>query len=413
VVLSVAAEAPAAGPRISADATYWITGGSGALGLATAEWLARSGARHLVLTGRRLPDAAARPRIRALEESGVAVQCFAADAADAAEMAAVAERIARSPAPLRGVVHAAGAARDAALITQSWADGAEVLRGKAHGAWVLHRLTRHLPLDVFILYSAAGLLLGAPGQGLYAAANAELDALAHYRRRLGLPALSVAWGAWAGGGMAAALAARGNATWQARGLRWIEPSYGFAGLARLLADDVAHGAVIPIDWQRFHATLPAGADRGLFAGLAAATPPPASAPPEAPAAETGALPRRLRAMPQALRRPSLIAELRARVLDLLALDSGRPVALQAPLRDIGLDSLMAVELRNLLVRAGGVTLPATLLFDHPTLDALATCLAAAWRLDDGEAAPARAVADLSEAEAEALLVAELAVGARA
>jgi acyl transferase domain-containing protein len=410
VVLSVAAEADAAPPPISPDASYWITGGFGALGLATAEWLARSGARHLVLTGRRLPGEAARARIRALEESGVAVHGFAADAADPDRMAAVLAAVTRTLPPLRGVVHAAGAARDAALLNQRWAEGAEALRGKAHGAWLLHRLTRSLPLDFFILYSAAGLLLGAPGQGLYAAANAELDALAQYRRRLGLPALSVAWGAWAGGGMAASLAERGNSTWQARGLRWIEPGHGFAALARLLSDGAAYGAVIPIDWQRFQAKLPAGADRAFFPGLAAEVP----AAPAIRQAESGALPRRLLALPPALRRASLVAELRAHVLDLLALDSGRAVDLRTPLKDVGLDSLMAVELRNGLVRAGGVTLPATLLFDHPTLDALASCLIGAWRLDEAAAAaPIRDIADLSDAEAEALLAEELSVGASA
>ena len=130
--------------------------------------------------------------------------------------------------PLRGVVHAAGAIRDAVLINQRWEDAAEIFGGKVAGAWLLHELTRELPLEFFILYSSAAVVLGAAGQGLYSAANAELDALAHFRRRLGLPALSVAWGPWAGAGMAADLAARGRDVWQARGLGKIEPAKGFA-----------------------------------------------------------------------------------------------------------------------------------------------------------------------------------------
>jgi NAD(P)-dependent dehydrogenase (short-subunit alcohol dehydrogenase family)/acyl carrier protein len=411
IVLSVAAESAGAAPTISPKASYWITGGLGALGLATAEWLARSGARHLVLTGRRPPGEAAGRRIRALEASGVAVHCFAADAAEPASVAAVLETIARDLPPLRGVVHAAGTTHDAALLNQSWADGTEVLRGKAHGAWLLHALTRDLALDFFILYSAAGLLLGAPGQGLYAAANAELDALAHYRRRMGLAAFSVAWGAWGGDGMAANLADRGNNTWQSRGLRWIEPERGFAALARLLVDGAAHGAVIPIDWRQFQARLSVGADRAFFAALTSQAP---AAPAGGPS-EARALPRRLLDLPFGLRRQSLIAELRERVLELLALDSGRPVALRTPLKDLGLDSLMAVELRNTLVRAGGVTLPATLLFDHPTLDALAAYLVDAWQLDEPAAAAPAApdIATLSDAEAEMLLERELSAGADA
>ncbi len=408
IVLSVAADSAGAAPTISPEATYWITGGLGALGIATAEWLARSGACHLVLSGRRPPGEAVRPRIRALEASGVAVHCVTADAAEPASMDRVLEMIGRDLPPLRGVIHAAGTTHDAALLNQSWVEGAEVLRGKAHGAWLLHALTRDMALDFFILYSAAGLLLGAPGQGLYAAANAELDALAQYRRRMGLPALSVGWGAWAGGGMAASLADRGNNTWQARGLRWIEPEKGFAALGRLLADGVAHGAVIPIDWRQFQARLSAGADRAFFADLAS----PAPAAPAGAPSTARALPRRLLDLPLGLRRQSLIAELRAHVLELLALDSGRPVERHAPLKDLGLDSLMAVELRNILVNAGGVTLPATLLFDHPTLDALAAYLVDAWQLDEPAAAAPAApdIAALSDAEAEMLLERELSAG---
>ena len=142
-------------------------------------------------------------------------------------MAAICEEIARTMPPLRGIVHAAGVIRDAVLIHQRWDAAKQVFRGKLHGAWLLHELTRTLPLDFFILYSAAGVVLGAPGQGLYPAANAGLDALAMFRRRLGLHALSVAWGSWSGAGMAADLAERGQDVWQARGLKKIDPSLGF------------------------------------------------------------------------------------------------------------------------------------------------------------------------------------------
>src|SRR5262249_54171696 len=159
------------------------------------------------------------------------------------------DEIERNSPPLRGVIHAAGTTKDAVLINQRWDEASAVLAGKVGGAWVLHQLTRNLNLDFFILYSAAGVLLGAPGQGLYPGANAALDALAEARQRLGLPALSVAWGPWAGSGMAAELAARGNETWQARGLGTISPGQGFAQLERLLAAGAAYGAVIPIDWE--------------------------------------------------------------------------------------------------------------------------------------------------------------------
>jgi KR domain/Phosphopantetheine attachment site len=299
------------------------------------------------------------------------------------------------------------------IVKQRWADSREVLRGKAHGAWLLHQLTRNDPLDFFILYSAAGVVLGAAGQGLYSAANAELDALAHYRRRLGLPALSVAWGLWAGVGMAAD---GGEQVWANRGLRAIRPDAGFAALDRLLADDAAYGAMIPIDWDRFLAQLPMGADRAFFDVVRPAAP-KAKAAVRQEASAT--LLDGFRALPSGQRRQRLTADLRERTLLVLGLDRGMSIDAHAPLKDIGVDSLMAVELRNLLVRAAGQPLPATILFDYPSLDALAGYLMRAWKLVDepepGATPPAydmkkEGLEELTDAEAEALLADELARG---
>ena len=189
VVVQVAADgAPggSAGFVLSAAATYWVTGGLGALGLETADWLIRAGARHLVLSSRRPPTDAATRRIRELEQRGASIRVFQADAADRNRAQSILHEVARTMPPLRGIVHAAGSLHDAALMNQRWSDVQDVLRGKVHGAWLLHELTQDLPLDFFILYSAAGVVLGAPGQGLYPAANAELDSLARFRHRLGL-----------------------------------------------------------------------------------------------------------------------------------------------------------------------------------------------------------------------------------
>jgi NADPH:quinone reductase-like Zn-dependent oxidoreductase/acyl carrier protein len=396
------------------DGTYWITGGLGGVGLETARWLARAGATHLVLSGRSPPGEAAARVVRELERAGATVRVFAADAADAVAMRRIAEEIRRALPPLRGVVHAAGALEDGVLLRQDWARCRAALRGKAHGALVLHELTRELPLDFFVLYSAAGLLLGAPGQGAYPAANAVLDALAQARRRAGLPALSVAWGLWTGVGMAADAAGRARGAWEGRGLGHVDPALGFARLEGLLREAATHAAVLPIDWARFLAGLPAGADRAFFAAVEAGTRrAPSRAPAPAPAA---ALPERLRGMPASQRRPALLAELAGHAAQVIGLDAAARIDPAVPLKELGLDSLMAVELRNVLARALGRALPATLLFDHPTLDALAAHLARALELDaDARAAPPAAaeraaerdVAALSDAEAEALLLAEL------
>ncbi|MGH9135410.1 MAG: SDR family NAD(P)-dependent oxidoreductase, partial [Ilumatobacteraceae bacterium] len=243
---------------VRADATYWITGGAGALGVQSARWLVRSGARHLVLTGRTEPSDEVRAVLDELVGDGAQVHFRVADASDPVAMTAVGDEIRSGMPPLRGVIHAAGTVDDGLLATQSQDRWDAVLSGKAHGAQILDELTRGVPLDFFVLVSSAGRLLGPVGQGAYPAANAELDALAWARRTAGLPALSVAWGQWAEAGMAARMLAEVGDVWSERGLGWIDPAEGFRQLERLLDDGVTCAAVVPIDWSRFAAHLPVG-----------------------------------------------------------------------------------------------------------------------------------------------------------
>jgi acyl transferase domain-containing protein len=405
-------------PPFSANGTYLITGGLGGLGLETARWLARSGVYHLALIGRRPPGGAAEQCIRELESRGVAVRVFAADAANVDAMAAVIAEIHRTSPPLRGIVHAAGVVHDTVLLNQTWSEGREVIRGKSRGAWVLHELTQTLDLDFFVLYSAAGALLGAAGQGLYPAANVELDALAQYRCQNALPALSVAWGLWSGRGMAAGPTSRAHDVWQARGLGAIEPATGFAALERLLSDGSAYGAVIPIDWRQFLDQLPDGADRELFGKM---RPPGARTRNTAAGARDNALLDRIRSLPSQSRRQALIDHLIDRANLVLGEDSITQIDTRIALREAGLDSLMAVELRNMLVLSTGAALPATLLFDCPTIGALADYLAPLCGIEAEAsveppialrdvAAGAKELEALSDAEAEALLLEELSQG---
>jgi acyl transferase domain-containing protein/NADPH:quinone reductase-like Zn-dependent oxidoreductase len=397
------------------EGTYWITGGLGALGKETARWLARRGARHIVLSGRHASEAANQDFVTELARSFVVCRVLEADAGDREGMREIFDEIRRSMPRLRGVIHAAGVLRDGVLINQRSADGDEIRRGKVEGAWILHDLTRDISLDFFVLYSTAGVALGAPGQGMYAAANAELDALAQFRHGLGLPATSVAWGAWGGAGMAAEPVARGRDVFTARGLGMIDPEMAFSRLERLLVDGNPYGAVIPIDWTRFLSNLPDGADTAYFSLLTSAPKPR-----DAAVVRTSSSLGRLKAIPAGQRRDALCAELAANACHVIGLDDGTSIASTTPLRDMGLDSLMAVELRNVLVQLGGQSLPATLLFDYPHLDALTSHLYRAWGLDFDAiqdavvaASPARPddeLADLSDAEAETLLLAELATG---
>lgn len=398
-------------PGLVRDGTYWITGGLGALGKETARWLVRRGAAHLVLSSRHADEVGAADFIRELSQANVTCRILRADAGDRGRMSEILEEICRSMPPLRGVIYAAGAIRDSALINQRSADADEVRRGKVEGAWILHELTRDIPLDFFVLYSAAGTVLGAPGQGMYAAANAELDALAHFRHSIGLPATSVAWGPWRGAGMAAELVNRGRDVFTARGLQMIDADMAFSRLERLLIDGSPYGAVIAVDWRKF---LSAWADSSYFSLLISAPKPRAAV-----VAKKSSL-ERLKAVPAGHRREALLTELAANACHVIGLDAGTMIAATTPLREMGLNSLMAIELRNVLVRLGGQSLPATLLFDYPHLAALTSHLYSAWSLDfDAVSVQAAAgssalddvdLAGLSDAEAETLLLAELANG---
>jgi acyl transferase domain-containing protein/acyl carrier protein len=420
----VSADSRAAGALVRDDATYLVTGGLGGLGVRTARWLVDKGARHLVLVGRHAPGAEAASFIQECERRGARVVVRSVDVGELASMRALFAEIRQTLPPLRGVVHAAGALADGVLLQQDWARWRSALAGKAHGARVLDELTRTMGLDFFVLYSAAGLLLGAAGQGPYAAANAELDAIAHARRSCGLPALSVAWGMWGEGGMAAAISSRGADVWRSRGLGWIAPAEGFVRLENLLRGNRAHVAVLPIDWSRFAANLAPGQERDYFSAVLPASATLASGA-AAAAVSGGSRVAEWRAAPAAQRRSLVLAHSAEQTLSVLGLSPATELDARAPLKDVGLDSLMAVELRNALTRSIGQSLPATLLFDYPTLDALTTHLMrvlllnpapvadkAELRDDAASNAAAVAVASLSDEEAEAELLAELNGSAR-
>jgi acyl transferase domain-containing protein len=217
-------------PPIRGDATYLITGGTGGLGLTTADWLVDQGARYLVLASRSGADGAARDVITRLERRGASVTVALADISNASTVTGLLHQIAAEQPPLRGVVHAAGLLDDATLAQMTPEQFWRVQAPKVDGAWHLHTQTRNLPLDFFWLYSSVASVIGSPGQGNYAAANAFLDGLAQQRQAQGLPALSINWGPWAEVGLAADRADRGGRL-AARWLGSLTPSHGPAAPA--------------------------------------------------------------------------------------------------------------------------------------------------------------------------------------
>ncbi|TVP42186.1 MAG: SDR family NAD(P)-dependent oxidoreductase [Gemmatimonadales bacterium] len=381
-------------PSVRPDGTYLVVGGLGGLGLLAAGRLVERGARNLVLMGRSAPGAEAAEHVRTLEEKGVRVVAVQGDVSDPEDVRAVMERIRTSTLPLRGVVHAAGVLDDRTLLLQERGSLERVLAPKVDGAWNLHLATRDEPLDFFVLYASTAGLLARPGQGVHAAANAFLDALAHHRNAGGQPALSIDWGVWRDVGAAAR---RGVDAWVASvGVGSIPPAEGLRALDGLLMGKDVQVAVLPIDWGRFLED-PARAGRWL-SGL---RPPGRASAPSRPGggadpASDGsdALRSRLASAPAARRRELLLDLVLDRLLRVIGLDGAPDIDPRQPLADLGVDSLMAVELRNLLARSlgEGVALPATMVFDHPTPEALARFLeavifgAGAATGPDGEAA---------------------------
>ncbi|GGC78327.1 type I polyketide synthase [Chelatococcus reniformis] len=397
-----------ASPPVRTDAAYLITGGFGALGLRAAAWLVAQGARQLVLVGRNAPGASAREAIAALERAGARVRVALNDICNLDATRALLADVGRD-APLRGIVHAAGVAADALIRTLDAATIHEARRGKAVGARALRQATSGLPLDFVVLCSSAAGLFGGLGQGAYVAANAELEAVGTQWRRDGAPVITVAWGPWAEGGMFERLPAQAKSAWHARGLRPMPSHQALAALELLLAQDEPHAVAASADWRQLSELAPPDRRRALFEAFEPDRP---ASPRVMPPADQGL--GQLRALSGGLQRPALIEVLAKRTRAVLELPDGVPLPAATPLKQFGLDSLMAVELRNQLARFGGVPLPATLVFDHPTLEALADRLSSVWALRPAHAiatptSPAGDEIDgMSDIEAEALLAAELA-----
>nr|ALD82522.1 polyketide synthase [Nannocystis sp. MB1016] len=368
-VLRLVRRAPEAGRSPStwaprADGSYVITGGLGGLGLATAAWLVERGARHLVLIGRAgVTSAEQREAVAALELRGAQVTVARADIAVREQVARV---LAEVTAPLAGVVHAAGVLDDGLLLQQDRRRLRAVMAPKIDGALHLDALTRGLPLDLFVLFGSAAGLLGAPGQGNYAAANVFLAALAHRRRADGLAGLCVDWGAFAEVGLAAASADRGERL-AARGLRSLSPAEGLAALGRLLDAGVTQAAVVPFDLRQWAEFFPAAATSAMLSRLL-------TGPASARSGDGEALRARLMGAGAQARVVLLLERLREEAARVLRLPVDE-LAVETPLTALGMDSLMGLELRNRIEAALGLRIPATLLWIYPTVTALAEHLA--------------------------------------
>jgi polyketide synthase 12 len=357
--------------RFKADCTYLIAGGLGGLGLAVAQWMVRLGARHLMLLGRHDPPPSARNIIVELQNTGAQVEVVRTDITQTEQVVAVITRIRESMPPLKGVVHAAGVLDDSTLQRMTQESLWSVMAPKIYGGWNLHICTLESQLDFFLLFSSAASIFGPAGQGNYAAGNAFLDALAHHRRAMQLPCLSINWGRWDEIGLAAA---KGRGSYLDRqGFGLISPQRGLDALGLALdREPVAQTVIAPINWKQFrsngHRTplVEQLIDEEVTANRQRAR----SVGPELPTLTSDAL---LLVDPEERLR-MLQDHLREQVATVLGIPAGR-LDLIRPLNKMGLDSVMAVELKYRLEKLG-VVIPVVKFLKDASIDSLSWLVSA-------------------------------------
>ncbi len=377
--------------RLRPDRAYLVTGGLGGVGRRLARWLVERGARHLVLVGRHAARTTAVDLVAELEAAGVRVVVERADVTDANQVAGLLERIPGALAPLGGIFHAAAILDDGIIDRQDASRVDGVLGPKVAGAWNLHAMTQALELDCFVMFGSATAILGTPAQAAYASGNAFLDALAHHRRAAGLPALVIDWGRWDEVGLAAVDAERAR-NMAALGFEAMAPAAALDALGRAMVGSVPQLAIMAFDPDAYRRSLP-GRElpvlirrRGTDGG----------GPPARPAlAET------LRSAPAAARGELLLDHVRGQVAAVLRLDDPEELDVARGFFTLGMDSLMAVELKNRLQTALGLPLPSTVVFDRPSIAQLAGFLARELGSAPSAVAPAGASVTMRAATADA------------
>jgi polyketide synthase 12 len=380
---------PTASERLARDeGTVLITGAFGPLGRAVAQWLVREHqVRHLLLASRRgLDTPGAQAWVAELERDGAEVTVAACDVAVLESVRALMGLVG-AHTPLSGVVHTAGVLEDGVVTSQDTERLTRVLRPKVDGAWNLHLVTEGSDLDFFVLYSSLAGLMGNVGQSNYAAANTFMDALAQSRWREGQPALSMLWGPWADGGMAASLSDADTARMRRQGIELLSEERGMDLLGRAMKADSPISVAAAFDPTTYQRALSEDgrAVAPLFRELVSRG--------QGPRVEGQSLRERLDALPTAAREHALLDWVCDEVARVLGLSSGGAVSPTLSLKDMGVDSLMAVELRNRLMALSGEQLSATLVFDYPHVQAIAELLAERVGLAGEEADEAPGVSD--------------------
>jgi len=356
----VSAEGLASGsPSFSREGAYLVTGGLGALGLQSAQWLVAHGARHLVLTSRTANASRARTAIAALEAQGATVEVVEADVSSIEAVDALLGRVAAAGHPLRGIVHAAGLDTIVPVSRLRETDLLSVFAAKGTGAWLLHARTRELNLDLFLCFSSVAAVLGSQGRAHYAAANAFLDGLALERHRLGLPTTTVNWGPWRGGGMATEEHLR---QFERIGNRGLDPSAALRALDSAVAGGRHQAIIADFDWDVFKPAFEARRARPVLAAVGAQSLAEAGS-----VAGTAAAPwvQRLSGVAEADRESTLVALVQRELAETMGFDDADSVPAGRNFYELGVDSLMMADLVGRIRKQVGFSC-STLIFEHPT-----------------------------------------------
>jgi acyl transferase domain-containing protein/acyl-CoA synthetase (AMP-forming)/AMP-acid ligase II/Zn-dependent alcohol dehydrogenase/NAD(P)-dependent dehydrogenase (short-subunit alcohol dehydrogenase family)/acyl carrier protein len=378
--------------------TYLITGGTGAIGLQVAQWLITKGVTNLVLLGRNHPKPKYQDSLKKLQQNAQ-VNLIKADIADTDQLAQALKQIESNLPPLHGVVHCAGIISDRTIQEQDWDSFKEVLAPKVKGAWNLHCLTQKYNLESFILFSSASSLIGSAGQANYCGGNAFLDTLAHARHHLGLPAITINWGAWSQTGLAADLQITEEL--KRKGIGSIKPNQSIEILEQLLLDYPVQVGVIPINWQQWQKHHPVTTFYEDLVELNTLS-----------LNVTNDRQQLLNAIPEQ-REILLRQQIIQQVGNILGIKDLRTIDLELGFSELGLDSLGSVELRNKLQSSYDLRLSQTVIFDYANIKQLAKHLLSLMFNDQSLAKNLEiddnliSVVNLSEAEAEALLLEEL------
>ncbi len=346
---------------LSENKNYLITGGLGDLGLKVAQKLGELGVKHIALTSRSTPNALVQEKIEELQDTySMNIQVIPSDISIKLETQKLFKTLNDSDVPLGGIVHAAGVLDDGVLLQQSWERFQKVMAPKVNGLWNLHECTTEIDLDFFICFSSMSSIMGSSGQTNYAAANAYLDTFAKYRQDMNLPCLTINWGPWQEGGMAASMSKKDQQRIKDLGITSLSDQEALHTFSNIFDNvSIAQLGVWNIDWARYFNNQNTNLREGFLEDFTKYV-----------SEEENSLLNSLIEKPIQERADFFLAYMQREIASLMGLDSPNEIEPKQPLFDLGVDSLVTIDLSNRLQKSIGRELDTSLIFDYPNLEAL-------------------------------------------